>query len=123
MQSLNLYLVQADLAWENREENLRHIGSLIDSIPDNGLVLLPEMFASGFSMNTSKVAEDMDGISVSWLKEKSKGKAICGSLSIADSGVYYNRLLWAEDGEIKYFYNKRHLFFARQRIEILLAWK
>ncbi|MBS3914254.1 MAG: amidohydrolase [Bacteroidetes bacterium] len=110
MQHLKLYLVQANLTWENSTENLRHLGHLISGIPENSLIILPEMFATGFTMKPEKYAQKMDGEAVKWMCENSTNKAICGSLSISENNSYFNRFLWAENGEIKAGYDKRHLF-------------
>ncbi len=64
-------LVQCDLKWEDRDANLAHVSSLLDIIaPDSGIVVLPEMFTTGFTMNPSPLAEDMDGHTVRWMKER-----------------------------------------------------
>lgn len=110
MQPLSVYLVQADLVWENAEENIRHLDHLLQGIPDGALVLLPEMFATGFSMNPARVAQDSNGPAIDWLKRISAGKAVCGSLSFKENGKYYNRLIWAENGEVRAVYDKKHLF-------------
>jgi omega-amidase len=110
MQPLNIYMVQADLAWENSEANLKHLDHLISEVPTDSLVLLPEMFATGFSMQPEKVAQAMDGEAVNWMLKQSENRAICGSLAIAENGNYYNRLLWVENGKIKAVYDKKHLF-------------
>jgi omega-amidase len=110
MQHLNILAVQADLLWENAEGNLRHLAHLLGDAHDVDVVVLPEMFATGFTMKPEKFAQPMDGPAVQWMCSQSEGRAVCGSLSIVEEGQYYNRFLWAEDGEIKYSYDKRHLF-------------
>lgn len=110
MQPLKLRLVQPDLVWEDSEANLRHLTGFIDN-PDAGeVVVLPEMFATGFTMQPEKFAQDMDGQAVKWMKRHSAGRVICGSLSIAEDGRYVNRFIWCENGEIAYVYDKHHLF-------------
>ena len=99
-----------DISWENPKENFKTIEKGVNDI-DIDLLILPEMFSTGFSMN-SEIAESPDGESVSFMKKMAiKGKfAICGSLPIKENGNYYNRLVWIfPDGKIQY-YNKRHLF-------------
>ncbi|MCC7297482.1 MAG: nitrilase family protein [Bacteroidia bacterium] len=110
MQHLNILAVQANLIWENPGANLRHLEHFIHSKPEADLVVLPEMFATGFTMKPELCAENMDGESVQWLKKMSVGKAICGSLAIRENDQYFNRFLWAEDGAVKWQYDKRHLF-------------
>ena len=110
---LNIALVQADMVWENIQENLNYFDKRIDVISSNvDLVILPEMFSTGFSMNPEKLSESMEGISVSWMKETAIKQhiAIVGSLIIKESKNYYNRLVFAlPNGEV-HTYDKRHLF-------------
>ena len=105
-------IVQADLKWEDKEANLAHISSLLSLAgSDTGLVVLPEMFTTAFSMDPSRLAETMEGPTVLWMKEKafSGGFALCGSLIITEGDKYYNRLLFiTPQGEVT-FYDKRHL--------------
>jgi predicted amidohydrolase len=74
------------------------------------LVVFPEMFSTGFTMNPEKAAETMDGETVQWMAEMSKDRMICGSLSIKENGSYYNRFLAFYQGEKLAQYDKRHLF-------------
>lgn len=113
MQNMNLTLLQTNLQWENAEANLAHFDRLISRI--NGptdLILLPEMFNTGFSMQAATLAETMDGPTLRWLKTKAaqNQSVIMGSLIVREEGVYYNRLAVAfPDGSIRH-YDKRHLF-------------
>jgi predicted amidohydrolase len=110
---LQIALVQTQLFWEDVQANLNHITKLLDDCyTDTQLIILPEMFTSGFTMNPKKVAETMTGDTVKWLKQQAKTRnaAITGSLVIEENGHYYNRLLFVHpSGEIQ-FYNKRHTF-------------
>ncbi|MCO6174586.1 nitrilase family protein [Flavobacterium sp. NRK F10] len=110
---MRVALVQTSLHWENPIANRLTLESKILSCPKKfDLLILPEMFTSGFTMNPERVAETMDGESILWLKSlaKSKKTAITGSLVIEEEGNYYNRLVFVfPDGAIQY-YNKRHLF-------------
>lgn len=110
--TLTISLVQADLAWEDAPANYTHLRNLIQDCPEGGLILLPEMFGSGFTMNAKKVAEPMTGPGVEFLKNCSKQKNawVGGSLAIEADGKFYNRfLLAAPDGTIAW-YDKAHLF-------------
>jgi len=113
MQDLKITLIQTSLFWENIESNLSLFDEKIDDIRDEtDLIVLPEMFTTGFSMNAEKLAQDMGGTSVKWLREKSRSRQtdITGSMIIRENGKYFNRLLWAKpDGTLSY-YDKRHLF-------------
>ncbi|WP_298531125.1 amidohydrolase [uncultured Algibacter sp.] len=110
---LKVVLIQADLIWEKPKQNRLNFTKKIEEINDDvDLVVLPEMFTSGFTMNASAVAESMQGETVLWMKDLASKKdiAITGSLVIADENSFYNRLLFVEpSGNITY-YNKRHTF-------------
>lgn len=114
MQSINISIIQADLIWENKEANLNTLESNIFSlIKGTKLAILPEMFSTGFSMNTAELAEEMNGPTIVWMSKWAKKKSIylCGSLIIKEYGHYYNRLiLMSPRGEIVEVYDKRHLF-------------
>ncbi len=109
--TLNVALVQTTLAWENPKANRTHIEDKVSSITAD-LIILPEMFSSGFTMNASEVAETMDGETITWLKALSKAKnaAIVGSLVIAENENYYNRLVFVEPNGNLTTYDKRHTF-------------
>jgi omega-amidase len=113
MSSLTISLIQADLAWENKKQNLENFSEKIRLLSGKTqLVVLPEMFNTGFSMNVEALAEDMGGETVSWMKETaSKNKLIItGSLIINDEGKFYNRLIWMLPNGQSAFYDKRHRF-------------
>ncbi len=110
---LTVTLVQSDIAWQDSERNIDAFDQKIDQISDStDLIILPEMFTTGFTMNASKLAETMNGSSVNWMKQKAyqKSAAIIGSLIIEEAGQYYNRLIWMNpDGSVNK-YDKKHLF-------------
>jgi len=110
---MKIALIQTSLSWEKPNENRAFLQYKINAISQYvDLIVLPEMFSSGFTMNPEKVAETMQGESVLWLKEvaKSRNCAITGSLVIEENGNYYNRLVFVfPSGEIQ-TYDKRHLF-------------
>ncbi|TAL26454.1 MAG: amidohydrolase [Aquabacterium sp.] len=109
---LTLALVQADLAWENVDDNLARMDRLLAGVQGARVIVLPEMFTTGFSMNAPAVAETMNGKGVNWLLQTARRLRadVAGSLAIADGGHYYNRLVWAKpDGSLRH-YDKRHLF-------------
>lgn len=112
MNQLTVALVQTELAWESPAENRHHFDQLIGTGIDSDLIVLPEMFSTGFSMASSKLAETMDGPTVDWMLNKAAtlNVTLCGSVIIEDEGRYFNRFIWAQaDGTIKH-YDKRHLF-------------
>lgn len=110
MQPLNLRLVQADLVWEDSEANLRHLTGFIDRPVPGEVVILPEMFATGFTMNPEQHSQTMEGPAVRWMLRHSRDRVICGSLSVEDNGQYFNRFIWCENGTVRAIYNKHHLF-------------
>jgi omega-amidase len=113
MKSLRITTVQSNLFWEDKEANLKMFEEKINAVKEKmEVVILPEMFSTGFSMKPSLLAEKMDGASVSWMRNISSLKKIIltGSLIIEENGNYYNRLIWMQpNGEYGY-YDKRHLF-------------
>ena len=113
LQPLTISLVQCKLFWEDKKANLRMVEDKI--IPLKGkteVVILPEMFSTGFSMNPSVLAEGMDGETVSWMKRVAKENKILltGSVIIVEDGKYYNRLIWMLPNGQFGTYDKRHLF-------------
>lgn len=111
--SLILTLIQPHMAWEDKAANLQHYEQLIESIPGKKqVVLLPEMFSTGFTMQPAPLAEGMNGPTVQWLKAMAEKHRIilCGSLIIEEDGHYYNRLIWMQPNGVQYHYDKRHLF-------------
>jgi predicted amidohydrolase len=109
---LTVTLVQTELVWESPEENRSHFDQLLRTGLDSDLIVLPEMFATGFSMESATLAESMDGPTVSWMLNKAAtlGTTLCGSLIIEDGGRYFNRFLWVQADGIIQHYDKRHLF-------------
>ena len=111
--NLNIAWIQTTLAWHDREANLEHFEALLDQAAKADLVILPEMFTTGFSMDSAALAEPENGPTSVWMLEQARRLAavITGSVIIrAADGTYRNRLLWARpDGELSY-YDKRHLF-------------
>lgn len=105
--------MQTDLVWENPQQNRTQFSTLFGQLSvDTDLVILPEMFSTGFTMNAAEVAETMHGETVSWLKLMASkyNTAIAGSLVISENDAFYNRLLFVEpSGEITH-YDKRHTF-------------
>lgn len=110
---LKTVLIQTDLVWENPDQNRKAFAEKINALPSSvDLIILPEMFTTGFTMNAEAVAESMEGPSVKWLKSiaKHNNAAITGSLVIKEHGQYFNRLIFAEpSGEIS-TYDKKHTF-------------
>lgn len=109
--SLRIALCQFAMRWEDIPGNLDKANRMIASV-DAGLVVLPEMFATGFVLDPARVAEPMDGRIVTWMREYAcrTGCALTGSAIITEQGRYYNRQLFVRpSGEVS-CYDKRHLF-------------
>jgi len=110
---LNVAIIQTDIIWENSIQNRLNFKEKIDAISKEvDLIVLQEMFTTGFTNNVENFAETMQGETVKWMLENASDKEaiLLGSLIIKDGGKYYNRLIVAfPDGNLKY-YNKRHLF-------------
>jgi predicted amidohydrolase len=110
---LRVTLVQAELAWQDPAANRRNLAAHFRGLVGRtDLVVLPEMFSTGFSMAAAELAEDMHGPTVGWMREEAAalGCAITGSLIVREDGRCYNRLVWARpDGSVEH-YDKRHLF-------------
>ncbi|MGX5218495.1 amidohydrolase [Pseudomonas segetis] len=110
---LNLVLVQSDLAWQDPAANREHFQQMLAAVEGADLVILPEMFSTGFSMDSAALAEPEGGPSSQWMIEQAArmNAVVTGSLIIqAADGSYRNRLLWARpDGSVEH-YDKRHLF-------------
>jgi len=115
MSNLRTTLVQADLRWEDPQTNCRRLDEQLGSLDaaTTDLIVLPEMFATGFTMNSREMAEPMaSSQSVAWMREQARRRrcVVTGSVAVTEEGEYYNRLIWATpDGEVVH-YDKRHLF-------------
>jgi predicted amidohydrolase len=113
MQSLTVTVIQTDLHWEDKPANLDMLEAKIFGIKEKTeIVLLPEMFSTGFSMKPEELAETMEGATIQWMKRVAAAKKIilAGSAIIEEGGNYYNRLVWMQpDGEYG-VYDKRHRF-------------
>jgi omega-amidase len=113
MSTLTVTTIQADLQWEDRPANLRRLEEKIDGIGvQTELVILPEMFPTGFSMRPETLAERMDGPTLTWMRSVAARKKIIltGSLIIEEDGSYFNRLIWMLPTGQYGCYDKRHRF-------------
>jgi omega-amidase len=113
MGNLHVILLQQDLAWENPIENLRHFKALIfglTSLPD--IIVLPEMFSTGFSMQPELMAETYQAQTLEEVKNWSREKhvAICGSIMFKEGSNFYNRFFWFDPNGAEAYYDKAHLF-------------
>ena len=130
---LRVSLVQHPLAWEDPADNRRQFEELLDAAnPDTDLVLLPEMFTTGFSMNALANAEAPGGATYDWMQAMAERHdcAVAGSVAIADQGGVFNRLLFATSDRVE-IYDKRHLFrmagedkrYAVGQERVVVSWR
>lgn len=131
---MRLTIVQSSLIWENAEANLLQFSQKLESLRGStDLIILPEMFSTGFSMDAAKLAEPMEGPTMSWLKSQaaSLGAAITGSFICLENGRYFNRLAFVfPDGRFE-TYDKKHLFvltheqdnFSSGNKKLVLEWQ
>ena len=113
MSSLTITTIQTNLHWENKEANLSLLEDRIRNISDlTEIVILPEMFNTGFSMRPEVLAETMTGETILWMTEVAARYRVilAGSVIIEEDGKYYNRLVWMQPNGQYGYYDKRHLF-------------
>lgn len=109
-ETLAVYVVQTDIVWENVNQNLLRLQWHIQRTEPGSLVVLSEMFATGFTMNPEEFAQDMNGLILTWMKEVSINRCICGTVAIEEGGKYFNRFIAVSNGEIIAQYDKKYLF-------------
>jgi predicted amidohydrolase len=125
-ESIHISLIQMDIAWKNIQDNLKKIEQLFLQIPHKTeIVILPEMFSTGFTMDTSGLTSPLGEYELNWLKEQAKKikKIIVGSVLTEKNKQYYNRMYWMwPDGNYE-FYDKRHLFHMGGEHQLMTAGK
>lgn len=122
MENLKITTFQGYLFWENIDKNLQNIGlRLSGGIREKtDLIILPEMFNTGFSMNAALLAEPMGGKTMDWMHQTAikHNCEITGSLIITENGKYYNRLIWMRPDGTYQHYDKKHLFTLAKEHEV-----
>lgn len=127
MNSLRISILQTDISWENKQENLRRLREKLESLRGQAeIVILPETFSTGFSMNASFLAEPVTGDTLSTLRRWAAEyqTALAGSYiacNDGDEGKYYNRAFFLTPEGEAYFYDKRHLFRMGKETEHFTA--
>ena len=111
-ENLNISLIQTHLHWQDVDANLNHFTDLISDIATTDLIVLPEMFTTGFTMQPELNAEEQGGNGLQWMQQiaKQKNCAITGSIAVKENNHYYNRLYFVFPDGTYQQYNKRHLF-------------
>jgi omega-amidase len=110
---MNISVIQTSLTWENKADNFRNFENILKPLSNKtDLVILPETFNTGFSMNPMQLSENEDGETYLWLTQMAeKGNfGICGSYIVNHEGMYYNRWVFVSPEKEKQHYDKRHLF-------------
>jgi predicted amidohydrolase len=124
MSLLKITTFQTYLFWENIDKNLQNIGLRLSSIREKtDIIVLPEMFTTGFSMNATHLAEPMEGRTMQWMHDQARkfDCVVTGSIIIKERGSYFNRLIWMrQDGSYEK-YDKRHLFGLGKEDDIYKA--
>lgn len=112
MPHLHLALIQFDIAWETPEENIKLLNKSMKSVQGADLVILPEMWPTGFSMSPEKTAEIAEGPAFQWMRDNAREFkcTIAGSIAAEEEGKYYNRLYIVNDDGTYSQYDKKHLF-------------
>lgn len=134
MSSLRVSLIQSSLYWEDIAKNLAELSTKITGLSGKtDLIILPEMFTTGFSMNAEVLAEEMDGSTMKWLREKAGelNGAITGSFIAKEKGNFYNRLVFMQPDGQYFTYDKRHLFslaneqhtYQQGQERLIVEWK
>jgi len=124
--NLNIAIIQADLAWENIERNLNLFSEKIDLIDkDVDLIVLPEMFSTGFSMNAKNLAEPSQGPAFKWMQEiaRKRNVAVTGSVIVKENNNFYNRLYFVFPDTTFKTYDKRHTFTLAREDQTYTAGK
>jgi predicted amidohydrolase len=119
MEKLKITIIQPDMIWENPGANLEKYSEIISDLEPTDVIVFPEMFTTGFSMQPIILKEKMDGVTVNWMKKIAidKNAAVTGSLIIEDGDKIFNRAVWVfPDGRIEK-YDKHHLFTMGQEPE------
>lgn len=110
---MKISIIQSSLTWEDKTANLNRFGKIIQTLANKSdLIILPETFNSGFSMNPEKLSEKQNGETLEWMKKAASAgnHGICGSYLVNENGSYYNRWVLISPEKETHIYNKRHLF-------------
>jgi predicted amidohydrolase len=110
---LKISAIQSSLTWEDIDSNLAAFEKKISELSDNtDLIVLPEMFSTGFSMNPEKLAEKPDGKTTGWMQAMAKqaNSVLTGSIIVEEEGKFFNRMIWMQPDGNYFTYDKKHLF-------------
>lgn len=124
MNALKVTLLQAYLFWENINKNLQNLSLKLSAIREKtDIIILPEMFTTGFTMNVKDLAEEMGGKTMQWMQEKANryDAVVTGTIIIKENNNYYNRLIWMRPNGTYEYYDKKHLFGMAKEDETFTA--
>ncbi|MCH8536936.1 MAG: amidohydrolase [Alkalimonas sp.] len=112
MSVIKVAVLQTELVWQQPAENLQRFAAQLQTLPPQDLIVLPEMFTTGFSMDSRAIAEPAGQISLPWLQQQARAAqaAICGSVAVHEQGQYFNRLYFVTPDGAHWQYDKKHLF-------------
>ncbi len=131
---LRVSLIQSTIVWENKAANLERFTALLSGLEGKtDVVVLPEMFTTGFTMKAAECAEATEADALAWMRRQAAvlDAALTGSIIVQDHGAYYNRLIWVFPDGSYVTYDKRHLFsyagehqhYSRGTKRTLIKWK
>jgi omega-amidase len=134
MSDLKVSLLQINPKWEDKDHNLRHIDELLTKTPfECDLLVLPEMFSTGFTMNPEPHAESTHGQTLAWMQEWAQKQSclVAGSIIVKEAGDFYNRFVAVSSEGLVAQYDKRHLFrmggeeshYASGSERIVFSWR
>lgn len=110
--NLSVTAIQTNIFWEDKRQNWTHLEKHLTQLAATDIIILPEMFTTGFTMESQKFSEEMTGPTVTWMQKwtKKTHAALAGSCPITDQGKYYNRFLFVSPSGGIQWYDKRHTF-------------
>ncbi len=110
--SLSISVIQFDICWENPDKNLAQLSELLSTIEQTDIIILPEMFSTGFSMHPQRFDTEHQKKVLNWIQKwaQEKNCALCGSLIFKEQDAYFNRFVWIDETQQVLYYNKTHLF-------------
>lgn len=112
MADLSITILQTTLHWEDPAKNLEQISAKIEALSATDILVLPEMFTTGFTMKPELLAEEAGGMGLQWMQQQARARQciVVGSISVKEQDQYYNRLYWVKPDGLFLSYDKRHLF-------------
>ena len=129
--NLRFTCVQNDVIARDPEANRRHLDEMLETVENTDVIVFPETFTTGFPADPNVFAEDVNGVTMQWMREKAKEKncAVCGTIILKNNG-FYNSFIWMQPDGKHLLYNKRHLFTMGGEIglnhgeeRITIEWK